>query len=90
MFYGIIYIPLNIQKSKHMEVYAHIYKSKSGELYLLKSEHLENGKLLCWTGVKIMESRKGYDFALSLNVHKGNKKKDVLREIQKEINQKEI
>ena len=72
-----------------MEVYAHIYKTKSGELYLLKSEDLENGKLLCWTGVEIVESRKGYDIALSLQVHKGNKKKDVLKEIQKEINQKQ-
>lgn len=70
-----------------MEVYAHIYKTKSGELYLLKSEHLENGKLLCWTGVEIVESRKGYDIALSLQVHKGNKKNDVIKQI-KEINQK--
>lgn len=71
-----------------MEVYAHIYKANSGELYLLKSEHLENGKLLCWTGVRINESRKGYDFTMTQKVYKGNKKKDVLKQIQNEINQK--
>lgn len=71
-----------------MEVYAHIYKAKSGNLYLLKSEHLENGKLLCWTGVPIHESRKGYDLAMTQQVYKGNKKKDVLKQIQNEINQK--
>jgi len=67
-----------------MEVYAHIYKTKSGELYLLKSEHLENGKLLCWTGIPINESRKGYDLEMTQKVYKGNKKKDVLKQIQNE------
>lgn len=71
-----------------MQVVSHIYKSKTGRLYLLQSENLENGKLLCWTGVELLEKPDGLIYIPSSRVYKGALKKDVLKQIQNEIIQK--
>ena len=70
-----------------MQVVSHIYKSKLGRLYMLEPQKLENGKLICWVGTEIIESRKGYEFMMSNKVFKGALKKDVINEIKSSENQ---
>ena len=69
-----------------MQVVSHIYKSKSGRLYVLEPQKLENGKLMCWLGTEIVESRKGYEFIMANKVYKGPLKKDVIKEIKSSEN----
>ena len=68
-----------------MELVSHIYKCKSGKMYLLESQKFENGKLMCWIGTEIQETRKGFEFVMSAKVFKGAIKKEVLKQIKSEI-----
>lgn len=95
MFWETIYVLSLTQNRNTMELHAHIYESKSGDLYLIRSLRIEN-RLQHWTGIKLKLHEDGhiiYQHGLSSNfvpprVFIGVSKKDVLKQIQNEINQK--
>jgi hypothetical protein len=69
-----------------MQVVSHIYKSKLGRLYVLEPQKLIDGKLKCWIGTEIIQSRNGYEF-ITTKGFKGGLKKDVIKEIKSSENQ---
>lgn len=65
-----------------MELYAHIYKSKLGNLYLLQSTRLEGADKIVfyWTGCMVTYSGSNI-VILQSSVIEGENKKDVLSKI---------
>ena len=66
-----------------MELYAHIYKSKLGNLYLLQSTRIDVGDkvVFYWTGCMVTHSGSDIIMLPSCSVVKGENKKDVLSKI---------
>jgi hypothetical protein len=71
-----------------MEIVAHVYKI-SGRIFFIEPQKIEDDKILCWTGVEVNYTSKGYEFKMSSKAFKGTLKKDVINEIKLEINNHE-